>query len=945
MNRCHADCLEKPLSQGFRTLGKLIARNPWCFIIIPLILSTGLGIGLCFVHQRQINKVEELFTPEGGTAKSQRDYIKMNYPVNYSGHFSPERLYTEGNFASLIIVSMTENVLNPNASKELQMLDMAVKNLTSKSGFHFNELCAQMNGTTCLPANPALTLTQNSSTGILLTYPQLHNGKFMALYIGGAMLGADGVLLKAKALRFLYYLRDGNDTVHDHSMEWLNHFIESITYLLDELNLKYVKVYHSTSLSLQKEFEGSTETMIPWFLITYAVTIVFCVVSCASLDNVRNKIWVTTLGALSPGLAIISSFGLLLLCRVPFARSAASAPFLILGIGVDNMFIIISCWKQTKVTSTVEERMADTYQEAAVSITITTLTDVLAFYIGIVTRFPSVQSFCIYTGTALVFCYIYCITFFGAILALNGIQENRNRHWLFCKKVSDKKNTDRGWFYNACCVGGTFDTSRGIETRHPIAIFFYKYYGPFLCKPWTKVLVLVVYLLYLSVSIYGCIQIKEGIDIRNLAKANSSLTHFYDIEALYFSKYGPRVMVVVTSEASYWEIKTREVIEVCMQNLEKSKYIAKEYSVSWLRTYERMSKKENLNISTKEHFLSNLNKMRDNFLDFNQDLKTEDGKIKTSRFFIQAVDVDNVDHAKDMLIHLRSITDSCSVGMFAYHPLFIYLDQYVEIIQNTIQNIVVATCVMLVVSVLFIPDPLSSLWVTFSIASIIVGIIGFMSFWKENLDSISMINVVICIGFSVDFSAHIVYAWVINWKKNIDERVVDALHVLGYPIVQGALSTILATVALSMAQSYIFRSFFKVMLLVIVFGTLHGLFFVPVFLTVSAWAMQCFNKIHPKEDDGKDNNELPCAIIYSEYNLSPEKRVRKSEISLPGYASPTPVIQDCSKQSMESYCMSWQGSIFSVLHSQEGQSDEASNGRVVEYRKKLLQVYLGHKTD
>ncbi|KAJ8375864.1 hypothetical protein SKAU_G00064440 [Synaphobranchus kaupii] len=77
------------------------------------------------------------------------------------------------------------------------------------------------------------------------------------------------------------------------------------------------------------------------------------------------------------------------------------------------MFILISCWQQTNVHAKVEDRLADTYKEAAISITITTLTDVLAFYIGLITPFRSVQSFCLYTSSAILFCYIYSITFFG----------------------------------------------------------------------------------------------------------------------------------------------------------------------------------------------------------------------------------------------------------------------------------------------------------------------------------------------------------------------------------------------------------------------------------------------------------------------------------------------------------------------------------------------------
>ena len=49
------------------------------------------------------------------------------------------------------------------------------------------------------------------------------------------------------------------------------------------------------------------------------------------LDNVRNKVWVAFIGVLSAGLAVLSSFGLLLYTGVPFVMTVANSPFLILG--------------------------------------------------------------------------------------------------------------------------------------------------------------------------------------------------------------------------------------------------------------------------------------------------------------------------------------------------------------------------------------------------------------------------------------------------------------------------------------------------------------------------------------------------------------------------------------------------------------------------------------
>ena len=65
----------------------------------------------------------------------------------------------------------------------------------------------------------------------------------------------------------------------------------------------------------------------------------------------------------------------------------------------------------------------------------------------------------------------------------------------------------------------------------------------------------------------------------------------------------------------------------------------------------------------------------------------------------------------------------------------------------------------------------------------------------------------------------------------VKERVNDSMYALGMPISQGAITTILGVIGLGLAPSYIFITFFKMVLLVIVLGALHGLILLPVLLS------------------------------------------------------------------------------------------------------------------
>ncbi|KAM9337157.1 patched domain-containing protein 3-like [Symphorus nematophorus] len=823
------DCLSKPLSGLFEKLGSLIGSCPFYFFVIPLIVTAGLSGGFTFLRDREDNDLESQFTPRKGPSKATRAFVRENFPYNDS-MFSEDRLYSMGNFASLIAVSSdNSNILENPAFEDIIRLNNKILNITVDNGTPgFNELGAKANGE-CV-SNIILDIVLSNETHVI--YPECtyrSSSVFLGSVLGGVITGANSSVISAQAVKLFYYL-DSTESKAEASKLWLRGFKRLLS---DETGSKNIDVSYYTSKSKQEEIDSHTTDGFPLFLITYAFAITFSVISCLRLDNVRNKVWVAVFGVLSSGLAIISSFGLLLYIGVPFVITVANSPFLILGIGLNNMFILVSDWQHTHVKDPVPKRMAHTYKEAILAITITALVDVLKFSIGITSDFPSVQSFCLYTSVSIAFCYIYTITFFGAFLALNGRREASNRHWLTCMKIPSDDLDHRSEIHNICCVGGGYDENTGAEKKQPASNFFKDYYGPFLIKPWVKGVVISLYVVYLAASIYGCFHIQQGIELYDLAADNSHVTRFNRKDRQYFSAYGPSVMVVVGEEFPYWDKTKRHQLQGCMEDFKQLQFVDADIYTSWLDSYLKYGQETHLNLDDKDVFLKNLAQFFELFPFFKQDVNLTGDAIYASRFFIQTVDIANATMEIRMLEGLETTAAQCSAApLSVYNHKFIYYDQYGVVISSTIKNVAVITVVMLVVSLLLIPNPLCSLWVTGAIGSVTVGVTGFMVLWDISLDSISMIIFTVCIGFTVDFSAHVSYAFASSKKSSPDDKAVDALSSLGYPILQGALSTVLGVSVLSTSHFNTFRTFFKIFFLVMVFGMLHGLTFIPVILSL-----------------------------------------------------------------------------------------------------------------
>ncbi|XP_072043168.1 patched domain-containing protein 3-like [Amphiura filiformis] len=915
------DCVEKHLRVLFSAHGKLVGKHPAPFIIIPLLLTVMLAAGM-FTHFTKENDPEALYGPQGSESLRNRDVLEDMYSDVVDENMLPRHQLRIGRSGWLIVTPKTDdNILTIPNMKEVLRLHRRVMNVTIQQDdayYTFEDLCLKWNGE--CHENEILALLDYTGflENVSLTYPFAMNSngeRFLTGgLLGGVTLQGKNMIEKAEALLLAYPLRyDTNEEV-ENGLKWERTFLYQMEHFIsDKLN-----VYRFAIVSVTEDLGESTG--VPLDLVVSGVFIVaaFCILSTTMLDWVRSKPLLAILGLFTAGLSLGSTFGLLAFIGIPYASTAASMPFLILAsqqasmgetnmgdkkmdsIGVDDMFIMISAWRQTSVYKSVPDRMSQAMEDSALSITITSVTDALAFGIGCITQFYSIRLFCIYACIAVLFCYLYMITFFAASVVITGYREKQNRHALTFLKVLPKQDAPSNAYFLLCAGGSSTNKDNhqdnASESSEPaLMIFFKKYYGPFVTHPLSAAITVLLFLAYIGLAIWGCVYLEEGGELKqNIATDDSYLSMYYKEEKKYFRSYGPDMSVIATSELEYWKSDVQRDLENVMADLEASEYFHdSNVSISWLRNYLHFLSVVNIERPSKEVFLNTLRKkflVLPVYKQFVPDIifDSDNQSIVSSRFYVIGKDLDTTVKERDMFWYIRGVVAESNLDLITYtRAAPRTYEQFIAIRSNTILTMSIGVASMFLIAFLLIPHPICAITVTFSVVSTLIGVIGYMSHLSIPLDSISMVTLIISMGFSVDYSAHISYAYTTSPYQNRRKRSIHALYSLGAPTLQGAISTALAVFTFAFSKSYIFRTFFWTMFLVIVIGTFHGLLFLPVFLMllVPNSNRKEENKARPTSM-GTVNSGFttePPAFSNSQFNLG-------SRIFLPQRSSNTPAI-------------------------------------------------------
>ena len=158
-------------------------------------------------------------------------------------------------------------------------------------------------------------------------------------------------------------------------------------------------------------------------------------------------------------------------------------------------------------------------------------------------------------------------------------------------------------------------------------------------------------------------------------------------------------------------------------------------------------------------------------------------------------------------------------------------------------------------------DATVTLMVTICVVSTNVSLFGLIHFWGLTINPLVVLNIIVAIGISVDYSAHIAYCFLTtpvpeDGKYNTDRKIRfykarAALATMGSSVFHGGFSTFLAILVLGAGQTYVFIVFFRIWIGIIVFGMANGFLLLPVMLTLRGPTKTASNPIAGREEERK----------------------------------------------------------------------------------------------
>ncbi|TMW54939.1 hypothetical protein Poli38472_011285 [Pythium oligandrum] len=180
------------------------------------------------------------------------------------------------------------------------------------------------------------------------------------------------------------------------------------------------------------------------------------------------------------------------------------------------------------------------------------------------------------------------------------------------------------------------------------------------------------------------------------------------------------------------------------------------------------------------------------------------------------------------------ISEKTGIDVWVYGYTFVFFDQYLSVVKDTYTLVGLAVVAIFVIHAIYFGSLFFPLVVALAAVNIVVQVMGLMHPNDIMLNGLSMVNLIIAAGISVEFCGHFVRMFA-KASGTGDERTKIALRKVLTSVLFGiTITKIVGLSVLTLADSRIFQKYyFRMYMTVVLCGVLNGMLLLPVVLSLS----------------------------------------------------------------------------------------------------------------
>jgi len=628
-----------------------------------------------------------------------------------------------------------------------------------------------------------------------------------------------------------------------------------------------ISVYAATTRSFGDVFGGVISGDVGLVNGAFMLMILYLILNLGGLcHKVNSRAGLAFLCVLTIVAAGAGGYGLGMWSQFDYTPVHSVLPFVIIGIGVDDSFVIMNALDRTDASLPPNERIAQALSHAGVSIMVTSVTDFVAFAISVSSALPALSSFCMYAAFCILLLFIFQVTMFSAFAALDLRRVVSNRidccfclpRGFICCPVVPKEEAARAIEEGKKDPNQMLCCSQPRHTGGRIGLVLEKVAAPQLVKKPVAAVLIALFSGWCGICAWQAASLDVQDTQRKFLPDDSYLLTTLEKNDEYFSDVGIK-MDVMTVAGDYFGSQ-RALVGIGAE-LETVKYVLPTSSDAyrnWAAAFKDACGSGAVKLAMDaDGYATNQAEYYEKLMEFS---KTSGARYAGDIVWVNEADPQQGIAATKIAAELRSVkktvggqttpdADSAVEAMDSIRKLcdaqtglpggkcvpytadFLTWETFKIIKQEMFLSTGLCLVAVLVITMVLIAHPLTSILVFICVVMTIVDILGCMHMWGLAIDSVSVIQLVIAVGLSVDYAAHVGHNFMLQTGTR-EERVVATLGDVGAAVLCGAISTFLGVMLLVLSKSYVFRVLFQTFFLTVVFGLAHGLLLLPALLSL-----------------------------------------------------------------------------------------------------------------